>query len=190
MGTTVNRDINSDIRRLEARIQVLEDREAILKTLYQYSYCHSHGLVKEWIDLFTEDAVFGVDRLDKHTRPPLPTFRKHGRAEIAKWAEQETHARVTTHHQIDKVVGLQPRIILKGDEATVESYLFHWNARVEGKDAGIPFIQDYGRYNDRLVRCPDGNWRFKERIAELQAAAAVSPYHYMQNPDGSYRKAQ
>jgi hypothetical protein len=32
-----------------------------------------------------------------------------------------------------------------------------------------PIVRVFGRYLDRLVRCPDGRWRFRERIAEVES---------------------
>jgi hypothetical protein len=32
-----------------------------------------------------------------------------------------------------------------------------------------PIVRVFGRYLDKLVRCPDGRWRFRERIAEVES---------------------
>jgi hypothetical protein len=36
-------------------------------------------------------------------------------------------------------------------------------------DDGVPYVASYGRYFDHLVKCPDGVWRFREKICELEA---------------------
>ena len=44
---------------LEQRVRAIEDREAILKTMYSYAYLIDFGKdVHDYTDLYTDDAVF------------------------------------------------------------------------------------------------------------------------------------
>lgn len=44
---------------LEERVRTIEDKEAILKTMYAYAYLIDFGKeVHDYTDLYTEDAVF------------------------------------------------------------------------------------------------------------------------------------
>ena len=55
-------------------------------------------------------------------------------------------------------------IEVDGDTATCSSYL-----AVVMEHDDEPILRVFGRYRDRLVRCPDGRWRFRERIAEVES---------------------
>ena len=60
---------------------------------------------------------------------------------------------------------MEPAITVNGDEVTVQSYFTRLDATREGR----PFIRAFGRYRDRMVKGVDGVWRFKERVAEVEA---------------------
>jgi hypothetical protein len=60
---------------------------------------------------------------------------------------------------------LSPRITVDGDEATAFSYYSTLN---DNEDFG-PRMISMGTYTDRLVRCPDGRWRIKERVTVRQS---------------------
>jgi hypothetical protein len=147
MADSARIEIDAVLRRL----QVLEDERAILNTLYRYAHCIDYGLQDEWVDLFTEDGVY-------HRRGP--NIRHEGREELRKFIPTHTHAPQRYH----KHVMVEPIITLNGDEATVVSY---WTRLDDGPDG--PYLLGFGRYHDRLVRCPDGRWRFKERAIEREA---------------------
>ena len=65
---------------------------------------------------------------------------------------------------------VDPLISILGDSATVHSMF----ARLDRYPAG-PGIRAFGRYRDTLVRCPDGRWRFTERLPEIDAVRAQTP---------------
>jgi hypothetical protein len=60
---------------------------------------------------------------------------------------------------------VEPVIMVSGDQATVQSYF----TRLDATHDGRPFIRAFGRYMDRMVKGTDGVWRFKERVAEVEA---------------------
>ena len=59
---------------------------------------------------------------------------------------------------------VEPMIEVDADTATCSSYL-----AVVMEHQNEPILRVFGRYRDRLVRCPDGRWRFRERIAEVES---------------------
>ena len=65
---------------------------------------------------------------------------------------------------------MEPVIAVDGDHATVTSY---W---VMFRERGVaePYLRGFGIYRDRMVRCPDGRWRFVERVAISQASNSVT----------------
>jgi hypothetical protein len=148
--------LSAELDALARRVQALEDERAILHTLYTYGHGIDYAYEHEWVDCWTEDA-----ELTWPGREPL-----HGRAEIcvAYRAQLET----TTQRQ--KHVLVEPRIELDGNTATVDSYFARLIETPEG-----PVLASFGRYRDVLVRCPDGRWRFRRRIAESESRLEPSP---------------
>jgi hypothetical protein len=86
--------------------------------------------------------------------------RHEGREALAAFAA--SHSRPPERYHKHCIV--EPRIEIDGDEATAETYFLRLD---EEDDARV--IRSFGRYHDRLVRCPDGRWRFRERIAEIES---------------------
>lgn len=139
---------------LATRVQRLEDERGVLRTLHRYAHCIDYGREREWVDCFAEDGVFDVRREDP------PGDRYVGHDALAGFVA--AHTRAPDHWHKHLVLG--PVIEVEGDEARAESYL----ARLDlMRDE--PVIRSFGRYRDRLVRCPDDVWRIRERIAEVEA---------------------
>jgi SnoaL-like domain len=145
-----------DVQELVRRLAVLEAERAILRTLYRYGHSIDYGLEQEWVDCFAEDGVFDVRR-----RVGGASARHEGRAALAAFIAQHTRAPGRYH----KHMLVEPAITVNGDQATVQSYF----TRLDATRAGRPFIRAFGRYLDRMVKSDDGVWRFKERVAEVEA---------------------
>jgi hypothetical protein len=64
-----------------------------------------------------------------------------------------------------------------GGVATAESFWLAVNSE-GGSAGGQPNIMAFGRYKDRLRRCPDGRWRFTERVCETESANWPEPGTY------------
>jgi ketosteroid isomerase-like protein len=141
-----------ELEELERRVRALEDERAILQTLYAYAHAIDYGDEPLFADCWTEDAV-----LDWPWREPIA-----GRDAILAAFRAHTHAPDVYH----KHFMVEPRIDLDGDEATVQCLY----SRLDRDDAQEPYVRSFGRYVDRLVRCPDGRWRFAHRRAENEAA--------------------
>ena len=142
---------------LSARLQVLEDERAILQTLYQYGHTMDYGPDADFIDCFTPDGVWDV----RMRKVPNGAFTCTGHGEIAASLEGQTSVRAPALYA--KHLLIEPRIVLNGDDASVQSYF----VRIEPRDAGPTQIVASGRYLDRLIRCDDGRWRITLRIAEI-----------------------
>lgn len=150
-----------------ARLAALEAERAVLANLSRYGHSIDYGLRDQWLDCFTEDAVY-----DLRYRPGLPPrkFRGgtltetgvvyRGQAELAVFIAGHTHAPDRWH----KHMLMEPVVMLGHGRATCQSYF----ARLDERP-GEPRITSFGRYLDRLLACPDGRWRFEERIAEIEA---------------------
>ena len=147
---------------LEARLVLLESEQAILKNLYRYGHSIDYGDEEAWVDCFTEDGVFDVRARLSHQ----PNRVISGRDELRAFIKRHTRAPELWH----KHLLIEPLIEVDGDTATVRSYLA---VVMEHEDE--PIVRVFGRYRDRLVRCPDGRWRFRERIADVESMHTVSP---------------
>ena len=143
------------LEELEKRLRALEDERAILSTLYRYGHSLDYGDEESWMDLWTPSArlywpqtdfISGVEMFAR-------VFRAH------------THAPETYH----KHFLIEPLIRIDGDLATAESMF----ARLDNYE-GAPKLRSFGRYLDVLARCPDGVWRFDERVTEVEVLRAGS----------------
>ena len=142
---------------LSERLQALEDERAILETLHQYGHSMDYGPDAEFVDCFTPDGLWDV----RMRKSPDGSFQCRGHSEIETSLSGQSALRVPALYA--KHLVMDPRIVVTGDEAAVQSYFL----RVEPHDVGRPRIVASGRYLDHLVRCDDGRWRFTERIAEI-----------------------
>ena len=152
------------VEELAKRLQVLEDERAILATLHAYGHSIDYGLKEKFADLFTEDGVYLV--LMRGVPVPSLAGVPHsasgikGRDLILQYVRGHSNAPAMWH----KHFLVEPAIRRESDnEASVESYF----ARLDEDDNGA-YILAFGRYRDRVVRSPDGKWRFKERIVEVE----------------------
>lgn len=148
---------NVDLSALAARLRMLEEERSILRTLYRYLHSVDYGQEREGVDCFTEDGAC------EWRRRRGGGHREEGRTALARYLAGHTRAPAKYH----KHLLIEPRIAVNGDEARVDSYF----ARLDEED-GKPYISSFGRYLDRMVKCPDGVWRFKERVVEVEARAA------------------
>ena len=142
---------------LEARLRLLEDERAILQTLYVYGHSLDDGREDVFIDCWTPDAV-----LHWPDRPPI-----RGHDGLREAFRAHTHAPIAWH----KHMLFLPRVRVEGDVAQVDSMFARLDRYVSG-----PAVRSFGRYVDVLVRCEDGRWRLRERVAEREATRGdVSP---------------
>lgn len=134
--------------RLEARLRVLEDREAIWQLFQSYKHHLDQRDLKAYAALFTDDAVW-VGNLGKATGPA------EIEALLVRTLEIYPSDRERTHHLV-----MNERIDVDGDAATAWS---NWGYVTHG-DGDAPRLEMLGHYVDTLARTPAG-WRFQRREA-------------------------
>ncbi len=151
-----------DVADLERRLALLEDERAIMKRLYAYAHAIDYGDEEGWANCFTEDGVFDIRTRIEGT----PKMVVSGRAELRGFVARHTRAPELWH----KHMLVEPQITVDGDEARSDSYLF-----VLVENEGLPTLRVFGRYRDRLIRDADGQWRFRERMAEIESMNRFLP---------------
>src|SRR5262252_9551538 len=103
-----------DTETLLARLEALEDERAILQTLYQYGHAMDYGPDADFIDCFTPVGVWDV----RMRLTPEGAFACVGHDEIAASLQVQTAVRAPALYV--KHLLVEPRIILEGNEASVE----------------------------------------------------------------------
>jgi hypothetical protein len=156
----------ADLNDILARLERLEAERDILSTLHRYGHSIDYGREADWVDCFTEDGVFDTQYATKPGEPGFGSARFEGRAALAAFAAQHPRAPAALHKHLVQ----SPLFEIRGGEAEVTSYFELLLAR-----DGARQIFAFGRYLDKLVRCPDGRWRFKLRTAEIQSCGEVFP---------------
>lgn len=157
-------DLDARVAALESQVTTLVAEREILRTLHQYCHAWDYGPDAERLDGFVEDGAIVTVVTGPLTgySDAVEAHSCRGRAELA----QEAREHVTAPDSYFKHLMMDPQITLLDDsEATVHSYFGLWFHR-----DGAPYTASFGRYVDRMVRCPDGRWRFKERTIEIEAA--------------------
>jgi hypothetical protein len=138
--------------------RLVSDERAILRVLYNYCHTIDYGDEVRWLGLFTSDGIFHVE-----LPRGLPPIHCAGQKELAAFIGAHPRAPAALH----KHLLLNPLIELHGDEARAASY-FQLLLDIDG----TPEIYCFGRYLDRLVRSESGQWRFRERVAQVQSMRA------------------
>jgi hypothetical protein len=131
------------------------DERAILRVLYTYCHAIDYGEEATWLGLFTPDGVFHVE-----LPRGLPPIHCAGQKELAAFIGAHPRAPAALH----KHLLLNPLVERHDNEARVASY-FQLLLDIDG----TPEIYCFGRYLDRLVRSANGQWRFRERVAQVQS---------------------
>lgn len=148
--------MKNDIVALAARVQALEDERAVLSRIYRYAHTTDYGPVEAWVDCFTDDGV-----LVHRSRTGRSMGRFEGRAALTDFKAQD----MKPPFKYRKHLIIEPVIRMNGAEATVVSYY----AALRERD-GAPHLSSFGRYLDLLAKCPDGQWRFAEKVIDQEAA--------------------
>lgn len=143
-----------DFAALKARLQALEDRNAILDTLMRYGNALDYGDVDGLVDCFTDDTV------RETWRPDGTVNRWEGGAGTRDFATTHSHAPDKYH----KHLVLNSLIEVHGDTAEVVSYMFRFDAN----DGERSFVWGMGRYLDSMRRDPDGRWRIMRRVTYIE----------------------
>jgi hypothetical protein len=141
----------------EARLQELEDRQAIHELLMNYGRTLDNRDFEGFARLFTADAEYGGG-----------TLQFKGPAAIRAWLEKALKTNAAPAPGKDWHFLLNETITLNGDEATAVS-LGAFFVRGEGNKLESNSI---AIYTDHLVR-QDGVWKFKRRVLGSAPSADV-----------------
>jgi 3-phenylpropionate/cinnamic acid dioxygenase small subunit len=142
---------------VDDELRMIVEERAIIRTMHRYAHAMDQGLEAQWLDTFTEDAVFDVVRSDDGTT----VHREEGHGELARYI-----ARYPKPPAYRKHVVVDPLIEIRGDEATVESY---WLLLERDAEGGAARLSAFGHYRDRLRKI-DGEWKIAERLAKVEAS--------------------
>jgi uncharacterized protein (TIGR02246 family) len=147
-------DMEARIRKLEARVQELEDERAIRELLARYGYNADACRDDAYVALFTEDGVMNLT-----TAGYGPDVKRwEGRKALKEFITDPTGHHLpgfygnAMHMQGNNVVSY-----IKGETAVVNSYSVVLQA-----DGGEVKLFSAGN-NEWLLEKVDGNWLFKER---------------------------
>ena len=140
---------------LEARVQRLEDREAINGLFMRYRECLDEKDFSGYAALFAEDGEFVA-----------AGGTAKGQAGIEELVDGMRGNLLTAVVGDDLHIVVNPEIAVDGDSATARST---WIYLVRGDD-GEPTLCKVGHYEDDLVR-ENGAWRFARRFAPMDMPA-------------------
>jgi ketosteroid isomerase-like protein len=133
---------------LEARLQALEDKDAIWLLFMEYKKHLDARDFKAYASLFTDDAVW-AGNLGKAIGP------QEIEDLLIRTLEVYPSDLERTYHLV-----MNPIIHVHGDTATAKS---NWGY-ITRSDNDRPVFEMLGRYSDELRRTPDG-WKFSRRVA-------------------------
>jgi len=137
-------------------LQYALDHLSILNRYAAYTYAVDSGNVDDFLDCFTPDATMDISSFRVAWRSAPEAFRRFADEQgIIRGAEnlRKTVGFVRFHH-------VTANVLVRGiatDRAQGAAYFIVFTPD-EGR------IEHYGRYEDELLRCPDGKWRFSSRV--------------------------
>jgi SnoaL-like protein len=170
----MNGSLQERIDDLTQRLARLDAERGVIDTLNRYGHSIDYGDEASWVDCFAADGVFDLHMgarpaaLAPHHRlgePHERGVRFVGQAALASFVAGHTRAPAAWHKHflVEPSVTISP----DGQHATARSYF----ARLDLRDQE-PVITAFGRYLDELELEPDGRWRIRVRIAEIETSAA------------------
>ena len=128
-----------------------DDIDEIRQLLVRNFQLGDKNRMAEWVDTYTDDAVFRS-----------PVLNLTGRDELTAEGSK-LRAQVPARHWVGNML-----IDVDGDEATASSYLVVTSATLP------PTLMASGSLEDRLRRV-DGRWRIAERVMTLDGMGGDAP---------------
>lgn len=142
--------MSASVSTSDALTRLLDERD-VIETLYAYCEAADATTPGAFVDCFTADGVFSY----RGFAEAEPSLTCRGRGALERWFLERlpvvppgTMNHTTVH----------PRVTVEGDQAQATSRFLS----IRSGDGGL-FVASTGSYQDRLVRCEDGRWRFLER---------------------------
>ena len=133
----------------------IEDREEIRELYARYAHTIDNGQFNEWLDCFTEDGRLEVQPLD---------FKIAGHAQLRQHKERDANSRGGRYRRHwNGSIHLEPA---GAGAARGRCYLVAYN----GEPGQLPAVADVGVYDDRVVKCADGAWRFSQRVLAMDGS--------------------
>ncbi len=139
---------NTRLDALAARVQAMEDKDAIWMLFMEYKRHLDARDFKAYASLFTDDAVW-IGNLGKAVGPA------EIEALLVRTLEVYPSDRERTYHLV-----MNPVVQVDGDTAKAKS---NWGF-ITRNENDRPVFEMLGRYSDQLVRTAEG-WRFSRRVA-------------------------
>jgi len=134
-------DLEKRVQALEARVQELEDREAIHTLRFRYHECVNEKRPEPLAELFASDAEIDFAHLGATTgREKILAFFRKGLSELVPFVKQFIHNHI---------------VQVQGDGGTGLSYLFATPV-YNGESYLVA-----GRFDDEYVK-ENGRWYFKK----------------------------
>jgi SnoaL-like domain len=167
----------AELDALIERVRALEADRDVRIALDRYGHSIDYGLESEWVDCFTPDGVYdlrlrnrveGLSKIFPFADVYPGGLRFIGNRALASFVA--VHSRPPAAHH--KHIVVDQVITLGGDGLTAGATSYF--VRVDDI-AGRREIVAFGRYVDRLMRCPDHRWRFVERVVELESSEIPPP---------------
>ena len=132
-----------------------DDFFAIHNLYARYNLSSDAGDVAGYADCFTEDGGLELQPLG---------FKVAGHAQLREHKERDAKSRGGRYRRHwNGSLHLEP---VGSGEVRGRCYLVAYN----GEPAQLPAIADVGVYDDRVVKCPDGKWRFAHRLLVMDAS--------------------
>ncbi len=123
---------------------ILEEKDSIRELIANYCFYYDDAMFEQWVDLWTDDAVFNVDGKTLRGRAALQQFT--------------CEARLVNGKPPVKHLTMNQVIEVNGHTAIARCYLLTMMKRKDGALTAVTA----GVYNDKLVKT-DRGWRFAER---------------------------
>jgi SnoaL-like domain len=173
----VNESSNSQFAALEARLKLIEDRQAIHDVIVRYC----RGVDRNDPELV--EAAFHDDAIDNHFGVVLPFREAIGTLKAARAGSNSPPSKTTSMHNLGNIL-----IELDGDVARCESYV-NVMVRIPQEAGGAIDWLHAGRYVDRFER-RNGDWRIAHRtvVYDIERFDATVPppddlsqRHYLDN---------
>jgi len=149
---------------LEKRVQRLEDERAILDLLAKYGHGLDYPKRDMWKDLFTPTSKLWYTARGMHIPSVIVPQPQGGFTAIerAQYAAKHPHAPDSWHKHCISA----PVIEFTSDTtAKAETYFFRLD---ETTEQGAAYVLAFGKYEDEVVKCDDGKWRFQYRKAIIE----------------------
>ena len=170
-----------DVAKLAAELDQMRAKDAIVALLYDY--CHELDYLRpsEVVALFTPDAELDI-RMDNAVVAEGTSYDRgvvhRGQDQINAFYRaitvRDSSYPAPYHHLV-----INPRVVVSGDAASAESTMVVVDNDPTDKRPhimnGRPDITGYGRYSDKLVRTPAGDWKIAYRLIEVEAGVTARP---------------